>query len=110
MLKTYLHQCIISISACRKIDSTNVCPYQLTRICTKKNHFIDNRVFVCSKEKITPKWYAWVYFKYDRFGYKSVLHNSITIIIHDFINKESCDKLDLIVEQARHFIMLGNAR
>ena len=46
--------------------------------------------------------YAGVYFKYDKFGYKSMLHNSMAIVLHNSINKESYDKLDLIIEQARN--------
>ena len=54
--------------------------------------------------------YAWVYFKYDRFGYKIMLHNSNSIILNDFINKASCDKLDLIIEQAMYFGKFGEAK
>ena len=44
-----------------------------------------------------------VYFKYDKFGYKNMLYNSMAIVLHNSINKESYDKVDLIIEQARNF-------
>ena len=47
--------------------------------------------------------------KYDKFGYKSMLHNSMAIVLHNSINKESYDKLDLITEQAIHLGKLGEA-
>ena len=39
-----------------------------------------------------------------------MLHNSNAIILNDFINKASCDKLDLIIEQAMYFGMFGGAK
>ena len=39
-----------------------------------------------------------------------MLHNSNAIILNDFINKASCDKLDLIIEQAMYLGKFGEAK